>query len=278
MFAVGRKGEADEIALARGVVIAQAIVGKVAQLIIGEVENGDGLARAGFLGAVSLVEQRGVTSVWTERDGSGKAVGAGEVSRDWKGQSLTGGKIDVALTFGGASNHEKNEKRSKRDKADNGKRFRRLTQGRFHGRNPWEGLYHRRAGSGKLAYRKQDGICGGGGFSKTTTLSWDNACGCASTTARDSSPQQPRSARHLFPRRDSCDIDEDNCQLAGPSRSRWARKGERERDSLVRHAREVAPQSRARPRLPENTELRFPTDRAPATSKGCRGLARDKLR
>ena len=78
MFAVARKRQADEIALARGIVVAQAVVRKIAQLIVAEIENGDRLARASFLRAVSLVEQRRVTAVGANGDGRGKAVGAGK--------------------------------------------------------------------------------------------------------------------------------------------------------------------------------------------------------
>src|ERR1019366_7069971 len=73
MFAVARKREADEVAWARGILVAQAVVGKVVYLIIAETENGNRLARARFLRAVSLVEQRGVPSIGAERNGRGKA-------------------------------------------------------------------------------------------------------------------------------------------------------------------------------------------------------------
>ena len=82
MLAVAREREADEIALARGIVVAQAVVGKVVEFIVAEIENGDGLARTRLLRAVSLIEQGGVTAIGAERDSRGKAVGAAEVAGD----------------------------------------------------------------------------------------------------------------------------------------------------------------------------------------------------
>src|SRR5271157_2184057 len=82
MFAVARESQPDEIALAGRGLVAQPVVGKIAELIVAEIENGNRLARAGFLRAVALVEQRGVTAVGTERDGRRKAVGAAQVAGD----------------------------------------------------------------------------------------------------------------------------------------------------------------------------------------------------
>src|SRR5882762_10035772 len=106
MLAVAREREADEIALASGIIVAQAVVGKIVQLIIAEIENGDGLARTRLLSAVSLIEQRRVTAIMAESDGRGEVVGAGEVAGDGKGQSLAGRKINSARTVGGASDDE----------------------------------------------------------------------------------------------------------------------------------------------------------------------------
>src|ERR1019366_8175990 len=76
----------------------------------------------------------------------------------------------------------------------------------------------------------------GGMFSKTTTLSWDSACGCASTTQRDSSPPLRQSARRRFANRDSGGSAADNRRLGVLSHSRWGRKRERERNSSVPRA------------------------------------------
>src|SRR2546429_3932995 len=120
MLPVGRKREADEITLASGIVVAQAVIGKIAQLIVAEIENADGLARARLLRAVSLIEQRRVTAIWAERDGRGKAVGAGEVAGDRERQSLAGWKIDSAGVVGGARGPEHGNKRGKSEQGDNG--------------------------------------------------------------------------------------------------------------------------------------------------------------
>src|SRR5258708_8470741 len=58
MLAVDRKRKADEIALTRGIVVAQPVVGKVVQLIIVEIKNVDRLARTRLLSAVSLIGLR----------------------------------------------------------------------------------------------------------------------------------------------------------------------------------------------------------------------------
>ena len=118
MLAVARECETYEIALARGIVVAQTVVGKIVQLIGAEIENGDRLARAALLGAVSLIEQRGVTAVWAERDGRGKAVGAGEVAGDGEGQAFAGRKIDAARAVGGACYYEHGEKRGQSEEGD----------------------------------------------------------------------------------------------------------------------------------------------------------------
>jgi len=84
MFTVARKkkSEANEIALARGIVVAEPVVGKIVQLIVAEIENCDRLARARLLRSVALIEQRGIAFVGAERNRRGKAVGAGKVARN----------------------------------------------------------------------------------------------------------------------------------------------------------------------------------------------------
>src|ERR1700693_136654 len=98
MFAVARKSQSDEIALARGVVVAEAIVGKIPELIIAEIENRDGLACARLLRAITLVKQRGVAAVRTERDRRRKTVGAGEVSGNGKRQNLACRQMNAPRT------------------------------------------------------------------------------------------------------------------------------------------------------------------------------------
>jgi hypothetical protein len=52
------------------------------QLIVFEIEDGDRLACAGLLRAVSLVQEGRVTAIGTKRDGGRKTVDAPNVSRD----------------------------------------------------------------------------------------------------------------------------------------------------------------------------------------------------
>ncbi len=123
MLAVARKREADEIALTRGIVVTQPVVGKVAQLIIVEIENGDRLARTRLLSAVSLIEQRCVTAVRAKCNGRWKTVGAGEVAGDRKRQSLAGRKIDPARAIGGASDDEHDQERGESGEGHSGDLF-----------------------------------------------------------------------------------------------------------------------------------------------------------
>src|ERR1700677_1225165 len=102
MHAVGRKRKADEISLARRVFVAQAIVGKIAQLIVAEIENANRLPPAALLCAVALIEQGSVAAVRTEGDGRGKAVRAGNVTRDREREALAGWQMDAARIISGA--------------------------------------------------------------------------------------------------------------------------------------------------------------------------------
>jgi len=74
MFTVARKSEANEIALARGIVVAEPVVGKIVQLIVAEIENCDRLARARLLRSVSLIEQRGIAFVGLSAIVAGKLL------------------------------------------------------------------------------------------------------------------------------------------------------------------------------------------------------------
>ena len=56
MTAVGTEGETDEIALMGGV--REAGIGKIAELVGGEIKNGDRLMGLGPLRAVTIIQQR----------------------------------------------------------------------------------------------------------------------------------------------------------------------------------------------------------------------------
>src|SRR5260370_9644917 len=95
MFAIRRKSEPDKVALpGRLLIAAEAVVGKIAQLIVAEVENCNRLAHTALFGAVSLVEQGGVTPIATQRDGCRIAVGARDEARTWNGQGLVRREVD----------------------------------------------------------------------------------------------------------------------------------------------------------------------------------------
>jgi hypothetical protein len=66
MFAIAGECEPEKVALhGRFFVTRQAVVGKVVQLIVTEVENRDGLPHFALLGAVSLIEHGGVPAIGT---------------------------------------------------------------------------------------------------------------------------------------------------------------------------------------------------------------------
>jgi len=88
------------------------------ELVIAEIEDGNLLAGAGLLRAVSLIEQRGVAAVGAERNRRGKAVGAGEVSGDGECQGFAGGKIDAARAIGGAGDEQDGKERRKSQESD----------------------------------------------------------------------------------------------------------------------------------------------------------------
>src|SRR6266853_156398 len=131
MFAVGRKSEPDVIALARGIIIAEAVVWKVAQLIVAEIENRDGLAGARLLRAITLVKQRGIAAVRTERDRRRKTVGAGEVTRNRQRQSLACRQMDAPRTFRGPRDDKNDQEQNRREERDSQYLFLDL----FHWRN-----------------------------------------------------------------------------------------------------------------------------------------------
>src|SRR5208283_2848159 len=114
-------------------------------------------------------------------------------------------------------------------------------------------------------------------FSKTTTLSWDSACGCASTVRHDSEPPQRQSARRRVPGHDSCDIGGDSRRLAGPSHSRLARKEVCKGASSMSHIRVATLPPIVPLSLPVSTGLRYRIPPAPSIWKGDRDLAREKL-
>ena len=73
MCAIGTKSQAKKITLVR--FFAKAVFRKIRHLICLQVENGDGLLQARFDGAESIVEQRGVPAVGTQRNCFREAVG-----------------------------------------------------------------------------------------------------------------------------------------------------------------------------------------------------------
>ncbi len=77
MFSIGAKNEAEEIALVNAFLLAKTLVGKIGKPIRLKIQHSDGLHGHGFLRAIAVVEQRGITPIGAEGDGGGKAVGAG---------------------------------------------------------------------------------------------------------------------------------------------------------------------------------------------------------
>ena len=95
--AIGTEGEAEEVALMG--VVAEALVGKIGEAVGLQIEDGDRLMGAGRLGAVAVVQERGVTLVRAERDGGGETVYGGDQAWRGNGQEFAGGQRDCAFCF-----------------------------------------------------------------------------------------------------------------------------------------------------------------------------------
>ena len=77
MLTIARKRQSNKEGLARGFVVAtQAVIGKVTQLVVFEIQNSDRLAHTGLLHSISLIEQGGVTRVRAQCNGGGIAIGS----------------------------------------------------------------------------------------------------------------------------------------------------------------------------------------------------------
>src|SRR5262249_43979122 len=74
MLAVAAEGETDVVALVS--ILAEAVIGKVSELVAGEIEYGDGLVDLALLGSVPVMQHGGVASVGTEREADREAVDA----------------------------------------------------------------------------------------------------------------------------------------------------------------------------------------------------------
>ena len=85
MLAIETEGEAEEIGLLG--VAAEAVVGKIAEIVGLQIQDGEGLLFLGGVGAVAAVEEDGELAVGRERGGGGKVVGgaglAGDIAEDF---------------------------------------------------------------------------------------------------------------------------------------------------------------------------------------------------
>ena len=79
MIAVGAEGQPEEVALMR--LLAEAVIGKIGDLIAFQIQNCDGLMRLTLLRAISVVQSRSVAVVWTERNRSRKTVQRSDPAR-----------------------------------------------------------------------------------------------------------------------------------------------------------------------------------------------------
>ena len=80
--------------------VREARIGKITQLVRGEIQNGDRLVRLRLLCTVTVVQQRRIASVRAQRDDRGKAVHRSDPSGRGRVQHLAGGQRDPAR-FGG---------------------------------------------------------------------------------------------------------------------------------------------------------------------------------
>src|SRR5579863_6435025 len=114
MSAIARKGQPDEVALqGRLFVGAQAFVGKIAHLIVAEVENRNRLSQSASFRPISLIEQRGVTAIGTQGDRRRVAVSASNESGYRNGQGFARRKVDLMCALVCARKHQPEARKEK---------------------------------------------------------------------------------------------------------------------------------------------------------------------
>ncbi len=124
MFAVARKREPDKVAFQRRLFIPpQTLVGEILQPIVAEIENRDRLAHPALLRAISLIEQRGITAIWAERDGGGVAVTTSNEAGDRNSDRLAGRKMDFMRALVGSRDNERQAEDDYRGTQDGVDRF-----------------------------------------------------------------------------------------------------------------------------------------------------------
>ena len=72
MAAVGTENQPEEVALMR--IVAEAVIGKVGELIAFQIQDCNGLVLMTLLRAISVVQRRGVAIVRTERNRCWKTI------------------------------------------------------------------------------------------------------------------------------------------------------------------------------------------------------------
>src|ERR1700693_242702 len=92
---IGAKSQAKKITLVR--IFAQPVFRKIHDLVCLQIQNGDGLLHARFGGAKSIVQQRGVPAVRTQRDCFREAVRALWRARSRFYYSFAGGESRAFL-------------------------------------------------------------------------------------------------------------------------------------------------------------------------------------
>ena len=72
MVAVGTERQPEEVALMR--IFAEAVIGKICELITFQIQDRDGLVRLTLLRAVAIVQHGRVAIVWTDRNRCRKTI------------------------------------------------------------------------------------------------------------------------------------------------------------------------------------------------------------
>ena len=93
MVDVGTERQAEEVALMR--ILAETVIWKIGELIGFQIQDRDGLMFLTLLGAISVVQHRGVAIVRTERNRCRKTIQRSDPARGGDIQPLAGWKRKV---------------------------------------------------------------------------------------------------------------------------------------------------------------------------------------
>src|SRR5450631_2385739 len=95
--------------------LGETLFRKIGDLIGLQINDGDRLFRAGFGGAITIVEQRGVAAVWAKRNRFWKTIGALRRARSGVEDRFTCGQMSVRALLA-ASGYDKKKRAEQKEK------------------------------------------------------------------------------------------------------------------------------------------------------------------